>query len=450
MIEPGKIIRIGSGAGYSGDRIEPAMELIKEGALNYIVFECLAERTIALAQLQKMQDPRLGYDPLLENRMKACLPLCVSNNVKLISNMGAANPVEAARKTAALANELRLKNLKIAAVYGDDVISLLNDQPYTFLESNDSVSSVENDIISANAYLGIEGILTALQQGADIILTGRVADPSLFLAPLVYEFGWPLDNYHLLGKGTALGHLMECAGQVCGGYFADGVRKHVPNLANLGFPIAEIKADGSFCISKLKDAGGMVTIATCKEQLLYEVHNPSEYLTPDVVADFSGISFQEIDKDVVKVTGATGTPQTGKLKVSVGYRDGYMAEAQISYGGSYILERSQLAIDIIKERLQLYDPEPDDILYDLIGIDSLFKEGTSDVAPQEIRLRVAAKTSSREDAVKLVNEVETLYTNGPAAGGGVSKSVTEIIAIQSILIDKTAVNPKIEYFNLDS
>ena len=446
MIKQEKTIRIGSGAGYSGDRIEPAADLIKEGDLDYIVFECLAERTIALAQLQKMQDPTLGYDPLLEDRMRACLPLCVSNSVKLISNMGAANPVAAAKKTARIAKELGLANLKIAAVFGDDVISMLNFNTQNFLESGDSLSVLENEIISANAYLGVEGILTALEDGADIILTGRVADPSLFLAPLVHEFGWSLENYPLLGKGTALGHLMECAGQVCGGYFADGAKKKVSNLGNLGFPIAEILEDGSFYITKLKNAGGMVTPATCKEQLLYEVHNPAEYLTPDVIADFSGVSFQELGKDIVKVTGATGKPLTGKLKVSVGYRDGYMADAQISYGGSYALERGNLAIEIIKERLRTKNLVVEDILFDLIGLNSLFKEATSPAIPQEIRLRVAAKTKTREAAVQLLNEVETLYTNGPAAGGGVSKVVTEIIAIQSILMDKSKVAPKVEYF----
>lgn len=446
MIKPQKMIRIGSGAGYSGDRIEPAVDLLKEGNLDYIVFECLAERTIALAQLQKMQDPALGYDPLLEDRMRACLPLCIANHVQLISNMGAANPVAAAQKTAALARELGLKNLKIAAVYGDDVTSLLKDRSQTFLESQAPVASVADEIISANAYLGVEGILMALQAGADIILTGRVADPSLFLAPLIHEFGWSLEDYPLLGKGTVLGHLMECAGQVCGGYFADGVKKRVPGLGNLGFPIAAITADGSFYISKLKDAGGMVTTGTCKEQLLYEVHNPSEYLTPDVVADFSGVSFQELEKDKVQVSGATGRPLTGKLKVSVGYRDGYMADAQISYGGSYALERSQLTIGILQERLQAKQLEPEDIVFDLIGIDSLFKEGNSPAIPREIRLRVGAKTRTRQAAQQLVNEVETLYTNGPAAGGGVSKSVAEIIAIQSILIDKSRVTPKVEYF----
>lgn len=239
---------------------------------------------------------------------------------------------------------------------------------------------------------------------------------------------------------------MECAGQVCGGYFADGVKKQVPNLGSLGFPIAEINEEGSFFITKLRDSGGMVTPATCKEQLLYEVHDPSEYLTPNVIADFSSISFKEMEKDKVEVSGATGKPLTGKLKVSVGYHDGYMADAQISYGGSHVLERAKLAIEIIKERLRSMDLEVEDILFDLIGVNSLFKGNETKASPTEVRLRVAAKTKSRKEAAQLVNELETLYTNGPAAGGGVSKTVTEIIAIQSVLIDKARVAPAVEYF----
>ncbi|SFC35589.1 Protein of unknown function [Flagellimonas taeanensis] len=438
---PKKTIRIGSGAGYSGDRIEPAVDLIEKGNLDYIVFECLAERTIALAQLQKLQNPDLGYDPLLENRMRACLPICAGKKVKLISNMGAANPTAAAKRTATLAKELGLEKIKIAAVSGDDVISLLDYGSHTFLESGDAISTVMDEIISANAYLGVTGILSALKGGADVILTGRVADPALFLAPIIYEFGWSLDNYPLLGKGTALGHLMECAGQVCGGYFADGVKKQVPDLGNLGFPFAEITEEGSFYISKLKDSGGMVTTGTCKEQLLYEVHDPSEYLTPDVVADFSGVTFQELEKDKIQVSGATGKPLTGKLKASIGYRDGYRADAQISYGGSYAIERANLAIQIMKQRLR-----DTNVLFDMIGVNSLFKEDIPNIEPQEVRLRVAAKTKTREEAIQLVNEVETLYTNGPAAGGGVSKLVEEIIAIQSILIDRNKVTENIEYF----
>ncbi len=441
-----KTIRIGSGAGYSGDRIDPAVELIKKGNLDYIIFECLAERTIALAQLQKMQNPELGYDPLLDERMKACLPHCASNKVKLISNMGAANPIAAAKKTVEIAQNLGLDNLKIVAVIGDDVKSMLDFETQTFLESGDSISVVGEQVISANAYLGVEGLLTALAEDADIVLTGRVADPALFLAPIIHEFEWPMDEYPLLGKGTALGHLMECAAQVCGGYFADGTLKQVPNLGNLGFPIAEIKNDGSFFITKLSEAGGMVTKATCKEQLLYEVHDPSTYLTPNVVADFSNITLNELEKDKIAVSGATGLPKTGKLKVSVGYHDGFMADAQISYGGSYALERGKLAIEIIKERLKINKIEVEDILFDLIGVNSLFKSNNQQSNPTEIRLRVAAKTASKDEATRLVNEVETLYTNGPAAGGGVSKNVTEIIAIQSILLDKDKVNAQVEIF----
>ena len=310
----------------------------------------------------------------------------------------------------------------------------------------DKVQEVGDALISANAYLGVEGILAALKTDADVILTGRVADPSLFLAPLIYEFNWPIHDSNLLGKGTALGHLMECAAQVTGGYFADGKKKQVPNLANLGFPIAEVSSDGSFFITKLKDAGGMVTKATCTEQLLYEVHDPSNYVTPDIIADFSEISFIEVQKNCIHVLGAKGKPPTEKLKVSVGYRDGYIVDAQISYGGSFAKERAELATEVLKERIELRKLDFDDIQFDLMGLNSLFLPSTTNIGNSELRLRLAAKTKERGIAEKFANEVEALYTNGPAAGGGVSKSIQEVIAIQSVLIDKNKVKPQVKLF----
>lgn len=439
-----KSIRIGTGAGYSGDRIGPAMDLAKKGNLDYLVFECLAERTIALAQLQKQQYPNLGYDPLLQDRMEKCLPICVEKGVKILSNMGAANPLAAAQKTVEIARNLGLNGLKVAAVIGDDVLSIVKNGKHSFIESGKPIDSVRNNIISANAYLGIKGLLSALQSDADIILTGRVADPSLFLSPLVHGFGWSLSDYDILGKGTALGHLMECAAQVCGGYFSDGGRKKVPDLGNLGFPIAEVSEDGSFYIGKLPEAGGMVTKATCTEQLLYEVHDPSKYLTPDVVADFSQVTFNETGKDKVEVKGAKGNEPTHTYKVSVGYKEGYLAEAQISYGGQNALERGKIAIEILQERLRRRKNDYEELLFDIIGINSLFEENKGQSNPFEIRLRIVAKTNTEKAAEQLVNEVETLYTNGPAAGGGVSKSIQKIIAIQSVLLDKEQVKPKVQ------
>lgn len=438
-------IRIGSGAGYSGDRIEPALALAEKGRLDYIAFECLAERTIALAQQRKQRDPNSGYDPLLETRMRACLPVCRRNGVRIITNMGAANPLAAMEKTAAIAEELGLKGLKIAAISGDDVLEKLEGREFPILETGGSLSDIRDRIISANAYLGAAPIVTALTAGAEVVITGRVADPALFLAPLIHEFGWSMDQYDLLGKGTVLGHLLECAGQVCGGYFADPGVKEVPDPANLGFPIAEVDREGDFVITKLPDAGGLVTPATCKEQLLYEIHNPAEYLTPDVIADLTGVKFRETAKDRVAVSGGSGRAKTGLLKVSVGFRDGYIGEGQISYGGPGAVARGQLALDIVKQRLADTGVRAEELRFDLMGVNSLYGNTLDEGKPAEVRLRVAGRTASRSEAVRIGNEVESLYTNGPAGGGGALKSVSEVIAIHSILIDATEVEPVITY-----
>ena len=233
-----KTIRIGAGAGYSGDRIEPAVELAEKGQLDYLIFECLAERTIALAQQAKLKDPKAGYDPLLEARMRAVLPACQRNGVTVITNMGAANPESAAEKTREIAQELGLAGLKIASVSGDDVLAAVQASDLQILENGQSIRTLDGKMVSANAYLGVAPILEALAGGADVIITGRVADPALFLAPQIHEFGWALDDWSRLGKGTLVGHLLECAGQVTGGYFADPGFKDVANLARLGFPMA--------------------------------------------------------------------------------------------------------------------------------------------------------------------------------------------------------------------
>lgn len=312
-------IRIGSGAGYGGDRIEPAVDLMEKGNLDYIIFECLAERTIALAQKQRAINPDKGYNELLEYRMKRILPLCKRNRVRVITNMGAANPIAAVKRTKALAEELGVGKLKIAAVIGDDVYRNIDRyMDCEIMETGKKLSTIKNEIISANAYIGTKGIIEALNMDADIIITGRVADPALVLAPLMFEFGWKSDDYSLLGKGTLAGHLLECASQVMGGYYADPGYKDVPDLWNIGFPIGEISENGDIVITKLSEAGGMVTEDTCKEQILYEIQDPESYLTPDVVADFSKVTAKEAEKDHVLIKGAEGREKTGfGMKVAV-------------------------------------------------------------------------------------------------------------------------------------
>lgn len=435
-------IRLGAGAGYSGDRIEPAVDLATSGDLDYLVFECLAERTIALAQAARQADPNAGYDPLLDRRMRAVLPVASRNGTRIVSNMGAANPLAAARRIGDIARELGL-SLKVAAVIGDDVLDVVTAGNWPIEEAGGHISDLGDRILSANAYLGAAPILEGLAAGADIVVTGRVADPALFLAPMIHEFGWAMDAWDSLGQGTLVGHLMECAGQVTGGYFADPGRKDVSDLARLGFPIAEVRVDGEAVITKLSGTGGAVTTATCKEQLLYEIHDPASYFQPDLIADFSEASIEEITPDRVRIAGGRGRQHNGSLKVSVGYSDGWIGEGEISYAGPGAVARGRLALEIVRERLAITGVALSDIRADLIGLNSLYL-GTSHSEPPEVRIRIAGRAQSQAAAQRIGNEVETLYTNGPAGGGGASKTTRRSIGVVSVLIPHSLAQPRVE------
>jgi hypothetical protein len=439
-------VRIGVGAGYSGDRIEPAVELVEQGALDYLAFECLAERTIAIAQQARQRDPDAGFDPLLEERMRAVLPAAHANGVRIITNMGAANPQAAARLVTHIARELGLAGLKAAAVLGDDVLSSIRSGIFPLSDRAGSSVDLGDSIISANAYLGSEPIVEALANGADVVITGRVGDPCLFLGPLIHEFGWAADDWTQLGRGTMIGHLLECAGQLTGGYFADPGFKDVPNLARLGFPLAEVAADGSAMLTKVAGSGGRLTVANCKEQLLYEILDPSAYLQADVTADFRSARFLATGEDRIAVSGGDGTRRPDDFKVSIGYSDGFIGEGQISYAGLGAVARARLALDIVRERLALTGVDARDLRLDLIGVDSCDQTGRgNDIEPREVRARVAARTITRRAAERIGAEVETLYTNGPSGGGGAVASVRAIVAVASTLIPRDQVHPFIIY-----
>ena len=434
-------IRIGCGAGFSGDRLDPSVILAEKGELDYLVLECLAERTIALAQKRKIQNPTKGYDPLLERRIASLLPILIKNKVCLITNMGAANHIEGAKKVLEIAVKMGLK-IKVAAVFGDDVFENL-DPSVAAVETGKPLKE-SGELLSANAYLGVEGILEALKNKANIIITGRIADPSLFLAPMIHEFGWQTDDYDLMGKGTVIGHLMECAGHITGGYFADPIKKPVAGMDILGHPFADIFPNGSAIISKVEGTGGVVNLQTTKEQLLYEVINPHAYFTPDVVADFTTVKLTEIAENQVLVTGGTGEKKPETYKVSVGYKAFFLGEGEISYLGASAFERAELAGQIIEKRLSPLFP---DLRIDYIGLNSVnrLQINTPSVFP-EIRLRIAGKAVNQEVAALIGEEVEALYTNGPAGGGGVRKYVNEIVGIVSILLKRANIYPKIAIF----
>lgn len=441
-----RTIRIGSGAGYAGDRLEPSLELIEKGNLDYISYECLAERTIAIGQQAKLKDPSKGYNGLLEHRMEKALPLCYEHKVKMITNMGSANPQAAAAKCVEIARKHGLKGMKIACVTGDDLLPVIDKYMDTEVwETGRPLKELPGEIVSANAYLGVEGILKALKEGADVIITGRVSDPAIFMAPLIHEFGWDLEDWDKLGKGTMVGHLLECGGQVTGGYYAEPGKKDVPGVGHIGFPIAEVSEDGSVVITKVDGSGGLVTVDTCAEQICYEIHDPSKYITPDVVADFKEIRFTQDGKDRVKAEGATGNPKTETFKCSIGYKDCYIGDGEISYGGPGCLERAKLALEIVKERLELVAPgQFDEMKFDLIGCNSLYWNPEYKYnEPSEVRVRVAGRAKTKAVADLVANEVEALYTNGPAGGCGAVKRTREIVSVASILVSRYDVKPEV-------
>jgi hypothetical protein len=264
---------------------------------------------------------------------------------------------------------------------------------------------------------------------------------------MLHAFDWAMDDWNLLGKGTVAGHLLECAGQITGGYFADPTYKDVADLARLGFPIGEVGEDGSLVVTKVAGSGGAVTAQTCKEQLLYEVHDPVRYLQPDVTADFSQVRVEEIGKDRVRISGGRGSERPSTLKVSVGYVDSFIGEGQISYAGPGALARGRLALEIVRERLRLTGVEASELRFDLIGVDSLHGPQVSAHAnePYEVRVRVAGRTENLHEATRIGNEVETLYTNGPAGGGGAFKSARDVVAVASVLLPRELARPRVQF-----
>jgi hypothetical protein len=442
------MLRLGCGAGFSSDRLGPAVDLAEKGKLDYLVFETCAERTLAFAHRDRKLDPKRGYNPQLRARMRAVLGAVKANGTRIVTNMGVANVPEAAKVVVETARELGLKGLKVAAVLGDEVTDLLTPDTRLFDHHDRKISEVGLPFTSANAYLGLDAILPALETGADVVITGRVADPSLFLAPIAHAYGWRNDDWAALGKGTLVGHLMECGMQITGGYFADPGRKEVPRLADCGYPIAEVSSDGTCIITKLPDAGGMVTARTVKEQLLYEVHDPARYLTPDVTADFSKVELAEDGRDRVRVSKAAGARRPDTLKVTVGFDGGFLAEAGVSYAGPNAAARAQLAAGILKERL---GREPGiggagtPLRIDIIGLNALHASAHGPrIEAEDVRVRAAMRTADRSACETMLWEVESLLCCGPAGGGGYRGQITPSVVTHSALIERERVRPSVE------
>ncbi|AHV92928.1 acyclic terpene utilization AtuA family protein [Bordetella holmesii] len=432
---------IGCGAGFSGDRLDAALPVVRTLARRpgrrVLILETLAERTLALAQLARRENPQAGYEPLLEPLLRPVLELCLTERIAIVSNFGAANPSGAAQHILRLAKAMNLRAPKVAIVHGDDLLARADAQ--TLIAQAGLARPAA--LVSANVYLGAEAIAAALLDGADIVVTGRVADPSLVCGPALAHYGWSPQDWDRLGPATMAGHLLECGSQVTGGYFADPGFKDVPDLWNLGFPVAEILPDGHCIVGKADDTGGIVDRRTVTEQLLYELHDPAAYLTPDVTADISVATLTDLGADRVALAGVRGHRRPDTLKVRAFYEGGWLGEAEISYGGPRAETRARLAADVIRRRLG------GELRVDLIGVQSLladdegrFMSVLADGGARDVRLRVAGKYSAREEADTLAREVNALYCCCPAGGGGVRSAVRRRLETRSAYIDRNLVN----------
>ncbi|WP_420405871.1 acyclic terpene utilization AtuA family protein [Nisaea sp.] len=448
------LVHIGCGAGFAGDRKDaggPVVDtLAKRNGPKYLIFETLAERTLALAQKQKLKDPEKGYSPFLEAYVRPVLERCLAHRIRIVSNFGAANPMAGARKILDIAEELGCRPPRIAVVSGDDLLAIMNEGEIRAHKTIEGLS-ISDGIVAANTYIGARPIAEALAGGADIVVVGRTTDPALVLGPLIHEFGWAEDDWDRLAAGTLAGHLLECGAQITGAYFADPGFKDVPDLAHVGFPVATIGSDGEIKVSKAENTGGAVTPASVKEQILYEMHDPSAYLTADVVLDITGVTVVQDMENVVAVRGARGKPRPDTLKTTVSFDGGWLGEAEISYAGPNALARAELARDVIRERC-LERGSNAEYRFDIVGLSSTFDGGSAPYpdrpAPPpdgDYRVRAAVASHSKAVAEDLADEVLSLYCSGPAGGGGFRRNITAQIHTASILVDRNRLAPSVSY-----
>lgn len=448
-----KTVHIGSGAGFSGDRLDAALPVIetlsKHDGPRYLIYEVLGERTLAIAQRIKMRKPDQGYSPYLDKYLRLSLKPAMEHGVRIVANLGAANPEGAARRVHDLAAELGLPPLRIAIVLGDDLTMVMSTEEIGAVETIEGVSIAGKEIVAANTYLGARPVAGALAMDVDMVLVGRTTDAALVLGPLLHEFGWGAEDYDLLAAGTLAGHLLECGGQVTGGYFCDPGFKDVPGMDNLGFPIGEISANGDIVITKAENTGGLVSKATVIEQMLYEMHDPAAYLTPDVTLDVTGVTLSDDGDNRIRVSGAKGTPPPDTLKTTISADGGWLAEAEMIYAGPNAFARAQLAADIIKSRVRQHGVL-EDLRVDIIGTGAVFdndrserREAINMPLDGEFRVRTAIRTDDKNTGEYVNDEVLSLFCSGPAGGGGYRCSVTGQVNTASILVPRAAVEPHV-------
>lgn len=451
-------IRIASGQGFWGDLPNAPIKQVKNGPIDYLVMDYLAEVTMSIMQKQKMRNADYGYARDFVGVVEAILPDISERGIKVVSNAGGVNPEACKDAILQIIDEKGYDNIKVAVVDGDDILSqidslIANGHHLENMESGEPIESVKDELLSANVYFGSKPIVEALQQEADIVITGRVTDTGLTLGPMIHEFGWSFDDYDKMASGTIAGHIIECGAQVSGGNFTDWEK--VDDFTDIGFPIIEAKPDGTFYVTKHDGTGGLVSEMTVKEQLLYEIGDPAEYITPDCIADFTTVNLEQAGDNRVRVYGIEGRPETPTYKVSASYNDGYKLSSTLVYSWPKALKKAVKAGEILKNRAEAIGLKFDEFRVEYVGLNGANEMPITDeeLAKEydEIQMRVSVSGQSKDDLNRFGKEIAPLILTGPSGvtgfAGGRPKA-SGIVAYWPALLDKEAVEPRVRIFSV--
>ncbi len=449
-----KSVKLGTGLAFWGDSIRPAIEMVERSDIQYLCCDHLAELTMSILSKQKSKNPELGYTTDIIPFLRGVLVKCRQRGIRIISNAGGANPESCARQVVALCQELGLAGTKVAVVTGDDIMDRIDellelDIALENIDTGRPLSDVRDRVTQANVYTGCEGIVEALERGADIVICGRVTDAALYLGPMRHELGWAADDWELLGAGTGIAHCIECGGQATGGLYSGGWQD-MPRLASLGYPVTTVFENGEAILSKPPQTGGAVTVGTVSEQLVYEVMDPANYLTADCIADVSQIRLAQQGPDQVRISNIGGKPAPATLKVNMGYRAGFVGEAQFSYTWPDAVKKAKAGLEFLAERLQQVGFSAEEERIEYIGRNSMWGpdlvDDPDDADLAEVVVRYAARCTTAADARKVFTESVPLYNNGPAGASGIGTRppIKELFGIWPCLIPRELISQKVE------
>jgi Acyclic terpene utilisation family protein AtuA len=447
-------VRIAGGQGFWGDWLEAPVRQVEGGPIDFLMMDYLAEVTMSILQKQKARNPSLGYARDVVPLLERILPAVVGRGIRVTTNAGGVNPDACAAAIVETARKLGLGGkVKVGVVTGDDILPRLDELlakgiPLADMDTGRPLSEIRRGVLSANAYLGAWPVVQALADGANVVITGRVTDTGLTLAPLIHRFGWAADAWDLMAAGTIAGHIIECGAQCSGGNYLGGW-PDVPSLEDVGYPIVEAESDGSFAVTKHPHTGGAVTVASVTEQLVYEMGDPHEYITPDCVADFTTIQLEQAGADRVRVSGIRGRPATDMLKVSIAYAAGFKAVGTLVYAWPDALAKAREADRVLRARLDRLGLRFDEVLTEFVGFNATHGPlaGTPSPDLPEIQLRVGVRSLQREPVERFTRELAPLILNGPPSvtgfAGGRPK-VEEIVAYWPALVPKREIHAAVK------